>query len=35
VDEITDRLGRDAQKELWNKEYDAMKGVGIKYEPLP
>ncbi len=33
--EITDRLGREAQKDLWNKQYDAMKASGIQYRPLP
>ncbi len=32
--EITDRLGLDTQKEEWNKEYDAMKGLGIVYTPM-
>jgi multiple sugar transport system substrate-binding protein len=34
-DEITERLGRDAQTENWNKQYDAMKAAGIEYQPLP
>ena len=34
-EEITDRLGREAQKEMWNKQYDAMKAAGIQYQPLP
>jgi multiple sugar transport system substrate-binding protein len=34
-DKITDRLGRDQQKDLWNKQYDAMKAAGITYQPLP
>ncbi len=32
-DAITDRLGREQQKALWNKQYDAMKRLGIVYRP--
>lgn len=32
--EITERLGFDDQKESWNKQYDAMKGLGIVYTPI-
>ena len=32
--EITDRMGRDAQIEAWNKAYSAMKDAGITYIPL-
>jgi multiple sugar transport system substrate-binding protein len=34
-EEITDRLDRGQQTEHWNKQYDAMKSVGIEYQPLP
>lgn len=30
---ITDKLGRDAQSEAWSKQADAMKSIGITYEP--
>jgi multiple sugar transport system substrate-binding protein len=33
-DRITDRLGRDAQKQLWKAQYDAMKRRGLTYKPL-
>lgn len=32
--EITDRMGREAQAEAWNKSYAAMKDAGITYIPL-
>jgi multiple sugar transport system substrate-binding protein len=32
-DAITDRLGRDRQKALWNEQYDDMKKLGIVYKP--
>ena len=31
--EITDRFGRDQQKALWTKQYDALKKLGIVYRP--
>ncbi|MBI2561444.1 MAG: hypothetical protein HYW08_03370, partial [candidate division NC10 bacterium] len=33
-DRITDRLGRDTQKQLWKAQYDAMKKRGLVYKPL-
>jgi multiple sugar transport system substrate-binding protein len=32
-DEITDRFGRDQQKAQWTAQYDAMKELGIVYNP--
>ncbi|MCA9863634.1 MAG: extracellular solute-binding protein [Thermomicrobiales bacterium] len=32
--EITDRMGREAQAEAWNTAYTAMKDAGITYIPL-
>ncbi len=31
---ITDRLGRENQKQLWKAQYDAMKKRGLLYKPL-
>ncbi|MBI2115231.1 MAG: extracellular solute-binding protein [candidate division NC10 bacterium] len=33
-DRITDRLGRDTQKQLWKAQYDAMKKRGLVYKSL-
>lgn len=32
-DQITDRLGRDAQKAFWQKQNETMKKLGIVYRP--
>lgn len=31
---ITDRMGKDVQREAWNKAYDALKAQGIQYVPM-
>lgn len=31
---ITDRLGRENQRQLWKAQYDAMKKRGLVYKPL-
>jgi len=33
-DRITDRLGREKQRQLWKAQYDAMKQRGLVYKPL-